>query len=172
VLLVMQSVDNSLRTFRRKTPFGTVLSTEQGHGTPNPTWIPQANQAAREAADIMDGIPVGSIFEALFDIPTTAHIMGGCPIGDSEDTGVIDPYHRVFGYEGLHVCDGSAITANLGANPSLTITAMTERAISMWPNKGEIDRRPSMGETYRPVSPIAPVNPAVPDGAPAALRPS
>jgi len=170
VLLVMQSADNSLRTFLRKTPLGTVLASEQGHGAPNPTWIPHANRAAREAADIIDGIPVGSVFEAVFDIPTTAHIIGGCPIGDTPATGVIDPYHRVYGHEGLHVCDGSAITANLGVNPALSITAMTERAMSMWPVKGEPDPRPPIGTTYRPVVPVPPSRPAVPAGAAAAWR--
>jgi cholesterol oxidase len=170
VLLVMQSADNSLRTFLRKTRFRTVLSTEQGHGAPNPTWIPHANRAAREAADIMGGLPVGSIFEAVFDIPTTAHIIGGCPIGDSPATGVIDPYHRVYGHEGLHVCDGSAVTANLGVNPALTITAMTERAMSMWPAKGQPDPRPPLGSGYQPVAPIPPLTPAVPAGAPASWR--
>ncbi len=170
VLLVMQSLDNSLRTFLRRTPLGTFLWTRPGHGASNPTWIPAANRAARAAADIMGGLPVGSIFEALFDIPTTAHIIGGCPIGDSADTGVIDPYHRVYGYEGLHICDGSAITANLGANPALTITAMAERAMSMWPNKGDTDPRPAIGEPYQRVDRVAPARTAVPTGAPAAMR--
>ncbi|MDX1511525.1 MAG: GMC family oxidoreductase, partial [Nitriliruptorales bacterium] len=96
ILLVMQSLDNSLQVFRRKTPLGSWLSSRQGHGEPNPTWIPAANEAARIAADEMDGVAVGSIFEALFDIPSTAHIIGGCPIGDSPETGVIDPWHRLY----------------------------------------------------------------------------
>ena len=79
----------------------------------------------------------------------TAHFMGGCAIGDSPETGVIDPYHRLYGHEGLHVVDGSAISANLGVNPSLTITAQAERAMAMWPNRGETDTRPAMGEAYR-----------------------
>ena len=79
----------------------------------------------------------------------TAHFMGGCAIGDSPETGVIDPYHRLYGHEGLHVVDGSAISANLGVNPSLTITAQSERAMAMWPNRGETDTRPAVGEAYR-----------------------
>ncbi len=75
-------------------------------------------------------------------MPLTAHFIGGCAIGDSSETGVIDPYQRVFGHPGLHVADGSAVTANLGVNPSLTITAQAERAMSFWPNKGEDDPRP------------------------------
>jgi len=170
ILLVMQSLDNSLQTLRKKTPFGALLWTRQGHGEPNPTWIPAANQAARWAAEEMGGQPLGSIFEATMNVPTTAHIIGGCPIGDSPETGVIDAYHRLYGHDGLHVCDGSAITANLGVNPSLTITAMTERAMSMWPNRGEADQRPPLGSPYQRVAPVKPQAPAIPADAPAALR--
>ena len=100
----------------------------------------------------------------------TAHFLGGCAIGDSPETGVIDPYHRVFGHPGLHVTDGAAISANLGVNPSLTITAQAERAMSLWPNKAEADPRPDLGEPYRAVTPVAPHRPVVPPSAPAALR--
>jgi cholesterol oxidase len=114
-------------------------------------------------------MPGGSVGE-IFNIPMTAHIIGGCPIGDSAETGVIDAWHRVYGYEGLHVVDGAAVTANLGVNPSLTITAQAERALSFWPNHGEVDPRPELGSDYRPLAPVAPRRPAVPAGAPAALR--
>jgi cholesterol oxidase len=100
----------------------------------------------------------------------TAHFIGGCTIGDSPETGVVDGYQRVYGYPGLHVMDGSAISANLGVNPSLTITAQTERAVALWPNKGEADVRPALGEAYRRLGPIAPKNPVVPEHAPGALR--
>lgn len=170
ILLVMQSVDNSLQVVRKKGLLGTRLSTRPGHGEPSPRWLPVANQAARLAAQRMGGDPVGSIFEATLNVPTTAHIIGGCPIGDSPQSGVVDPYHRVYGHPGLHVCDGSVITANLGVNPSLTITAMTERAMAMWPNRGEPDRRPPLGEPYAPVTPTPPRAPAVPPDAPAALH--
>ncbi len=165
ILLVMQTLDNSLRVFRK----GNHLTTAQGHGEPNPTYIPVANEAARAAAEIMGGEPRGAWNEALLDIPTTAHILGGACIGDSPDAGVIDPYHRIYGHPGLHVADASAISANLGVNPSLTITAMTERAMARWPNKGEVDPRPPLGEAYEEVPPVAPAHPAVPAGAPAAL---
>ena len=142
ILLVMQSRDNSLRMLRKKGLFRTKLTTEQGHGEPNPTYIPEANEAARLAAAAMGGHGGSTINEVLFDTPTTAHILGGAPIGPDRDHGVIDSYHRVFGHEGLHVIDGAAIGANLGVNPSLTITAMAERAISLWPRAGERDERP------------------------------
>ena len=81
-------------------------------------------------------------------MPLTAHFIGGCTIGDSPETGVVDPYQRVYGHPGLHVVDGSAISANLGVNPSLTITAQAERAMAFWPNKGEADPRPALGSAY------------------------
>jgi cholesterol oxidase len=83
---------------------------------------------------------------------------------------VIDAYHRVFGHDGLHVVDGSAVSANLGVNPALTITAMAERALSLWPNKGEPDPRPPAGQPYVRLDPVPPMRPVVPGGAPAALR--
>ncbi len=113
---------------------------------------------------------MGAWNETLLDAPTTAHILGGCVIGDSAESGVIDPYHRVWGYQGLHVVDGSAVSANLGVNPSLTITAMTERARAAWPNKSEPDSRPVAGDPYVRVTSVAPRSPAVPADAPAALR--
>ena len=88
--------------------------------------------------------------------PFTAHFVGGCVIGKSKKEGVIDPYHRVWGYPTLHILDGSTITANLGVNPSLTITAQAERALSMWPNKGDRDIRPGQDEPYRFINPIQP----------------
>ena len=100
----------------------------------------------------------------------TAHFLGGCTIGDSPETGVIDPYHRLFGHPGLHVVDGSAISANLGVNPSMTITAQAERAMSLWPNAGESDARPDLGAAYVRLPAVAPKNPLVPAHAPAALR--
>jgi cholesterol oxidase len=120
-------------------------------------------------AQEMGGMPGGTWLD-LFNIPTTAHFIGGCAIGESPERGVIDAYHRVFGHPGLHVVDGSAISANLGVNPSLTITAQAERALSLWPNHGEEDPRPSLGEGYQRVAPVAPRTPAVPAGAPGALR--
>ena len=97
-------------------------------------------------------------------------MAGGCTIGSTPDEGVVDGYQRVFGHAGLHIADGSAITANLGVNPSLTITAQAERAMSFWPNKGEADKRPELGTPYQRIEPVAPRNPAVPATAPGALR--
>jgi len=171
IALVMQSVDNSITTYTRRVP-GTrrrYLTSKQGHGVPNPTWIPAGNTAVRAMARLLGGTAGGSIGEP-FNRPLTAHFLGGCPIGDSVESGVVDPYQRVYGHPGLHVADGSAITANLGVNPSLTITAQAERAMAFWPNKGERDARPELGSAYLRIEPTAPVGPAVPDDAPAALR--
>lgn len=161
ILLVMQSYDNSLRLFRKRGIFGTRLVSRQGHGEPNPTYIPIANEAAKIAAEVMDGEPISMINEVLLNRPTTAHILGGAPVGADPESGVIDPYHRVFGHPTLHVVDGAAIGANLGVNPSLSITAMAERAMAMWPNKGEPEPRPTPRSAYEPVPPIPPNSPAV-----------
>jgi len=161
ILLVMQSYDNSLQLFRKRGIFRTRLVSRQGRGDPNPTFIPVANEAAKIAAKAMDGNPMSSINEVLLNRPTTAHILGGAPVGADPSMGVIDPYHRLFGHPTVHVVDGSAVGANLGVNPSLTITAMSERAMAMWPNKGESDPRPTPGSTYESVPPVRPNSPAV-----------
>ncbi|MFF2083517.1 GMC oxidoreductase [Nocardia sp. NPDC058176] len=165
ILLVMQSLDNSLTSYLK----GRRLVTKQGSGQPNPEWIPQAHDIARRYAAESDAI-TGNIATDIFNIPATAHYIGGCTIGDSRETGVIDGYQRVFGYPGLHIADGSAITANLGVNPSLTITAQAERAMAYWPNKGEPDPRPELGKAYQRISPVVPGRPVVPESAPGALR--
>jgi cholesterol oxidase len=170
IALVMQTHDNSITTYTKRGLTGRrKLTSRQGHGAPNPAFIEPGHRAVQLMAEEMTGTPGGSIGEP-FNVPLTAHFMGGCAIGDSPETGVVDPYQRLYGHPGLHVADGSTITANLGVNPSLTITAQTERAMSYWPNKGEADLRPSMDEPYRRMEPIAPKNPVVPDDAPAALR--
>jgi cholesterol oxidase len=170
IALVMQTADNSITTFGKRDRFGRwKLSSEQGHGAPNPSWIPVANEVVRRMARVMKGTPGGTIGEP-FNVPMTAHFIGGCAIGDSPATGVVDPYHRVYGYDGLHIMDGSAISANLGVNPSLTITAQAERALSFWPNKGTDDARPAVGTPYQRLQPVRPTAPVVPADAPGALR--
>ena len=168
--LVMQNRDNSLTVRAGRGPFGGFrLRSSQGHGEPNPTYIPQANEAYELMATHMNGYAQTGISE-VFDVPMTAHFLGGCPIGDSAETGVVDAYHRVFGHEGLHVVDGAAISANLGVNPSLTITAQAERAFALWPNRGDADARPTLGTAYVPVPPVTPASPVVPAGAVGELR--
>lgn len=170
IALVMQARDNSITTYTKRRLFGgRTMTTKQGSGEPNPTYIPEAHRAVTEMADYMDGVPGGIVTEPI-GIPMTAHFLGGCAIGDSPSTGVIDPYQRLYGHEGIHVIDGSAISANLGVNPSLTITAQAERAVSLWPNRGEADPRPAMGQPYQRLEPVLPKNPVVPQDAPAAYR--
>lgn len=169
ILLVMQSEDNSIRLETKRGLFRRKITSHPGHGTPNPRWLPVAHEAARVGARVMDGDAEASINESLLGIPLTAHLIGGATIGVDAGAGVVDPYHRMFGHPTLSVVDGAAIPANLGSNPSLTITALAERAMAAWPNRGEPDLRPAMGEPYRPVR-VAPRRPVVPEGAPAELR--
>ncbi|MDX6298139.1 MAG: cholesterol oxidase [Nocardioidaceae bacterium] len=171
IALVMQSHDNSITTYTRRSRLTgrRRLTSRQGHGRPNPTWIPVANEAVRRMARMVQGTAGGTVGEP-FKRPMTAHFIGGCAIGDSIESGVVDGYQRVFGHPGLHVVDGSAISANLGVNPALTITAQAERAMACWPNKGDRDPRPSLGSPYQRVAPVPPHRPAVPEAAPGALR--
>jgi cholesterol oxidase len=170
IALVMQHLDNSITTYTKRGKLGIRWYTsKQGHGEPNPSWIPVGNQVTRRIADKIDAV-AGGTWGELFNIPLTAHFLGGAVIGDNAEHGVIDPYHRVYGYPTLFVVDGAAISANLGVNPSLSITAQAERAASLWPNVGENDERPAQGEPYRRLEPIPPKAPVVPAEAPGALR--
>jgi cholesterol oxidase len=170
IVLVMQSLDNSMRVVYQRAWYGVRrLTTRPGHGSPNPTWIPAGHRAARLLADEIRGMP-GGAWSEVFNVPVTAHIIGGAVIGTDPSHGVVDAYHRVFGHDGLHVVDGAAVSANLGVNPALTITAQAERAMAFWPQRGRSDPRPPLGAPYRRVSPVPPLTPAVPADAPAALR--
>ncbi|MCA9588611.1 MAG: GMC family oxidoreductase [Myxococcales bacterium] len=136
ILLVMQPLDNHLRYVMRRRwywPFSKKLDSDRGSGEPAPVFIPVANLVAKKMAEKLDGIPQSGLIEVMLNKASTAHILGGCPIGKDADDGVVDPQHRVYGYRGMYVIDGSAIPANLGVNPSLTITAMAEHAMSHVP---------------------------------------
>ncbi|HTX46726.1 MAG TPA: GMC oxidoreductase, partial [Solirubrobacteraceae bacterium] len=132
ILLVMQTLDNSIRLkVKRRLPGGNVmLSTEQDPEHPNPVGIPVAYDAARWFAKKMNGTVQSGSTEGILAIPSTAHILGGAAIGSGPDTGVVDHRQRVFGYENLLVCDGATVPANIGVNPSLTITALAERSMT------------------------------------------
>ena len=168
IALVMQNVDSSLSVTGKKSIFGWRLTSKNDSDKPNATYIPAANEVVRRVAAKHGGVAGGHIGD-LIGAPFTAHFVGGCVIGDSPDSGVIDPYHRVWNYPTLHIVDGSSVTANLGVNPSLTITAQAERAMSMWPNLGEPDLRPEQGSRYVKVNFQRPQNPVVPPGASGAL---
>jgi cholesterol oxidase len=138
ILLVMQTLDNAIALRPRPGRRGSMrLQTEQDAAKPAPTFIPIANEAAAWIAKEIGGVPQSSLFEAILSIPTTAHVLGGVVIGRSPEEGVVDARHRVFGYENLLVCDGSVVPANVGVNPSLTITALAERAMSFVPDAAE-----------------------------------
>lgn len=148
IALAMQTADNSLTLSLRRRFGRLVMTSAQGHGEPNPSHLPQAHTAAAAIARRVEqegGVSAearGS-WPEVFGIPLTAHFLGGAVISASPEDGVIDPYHRVWGHPGLHVVDGSAVPANPGVNPSLTITALAERALSYWPKTDETDQRPS-----------------------------
>jgi cholesterol oxidase len=135
ILLTMQTLDNSmrLRPKRNLLGLGPRLQTEEDPKKPNPRFIEVANWATKRAAEKLDAVPQSGVAEAFMNVPTTAHILGGAVIGETPESGVVDARHRVFGYDNLLVCDGAAIPANIGVNPSLTITAMTEHAMSHVP---------------------------------------
>ena len=174
IALVMQSLDNSLTVSARRGPLGGVrLSGEPGEGEPNPSWLPVAHEVARRLAEVTGGVASGNWGE-IFGVPMTAHFLGGCVIGASSDDGVVDSWHRAHGYCGLHIVDGSAVPANPGVNPALTITALAERAFSHWPNRGGPDPRPPLGHAggrgpslasaLWQVQEVAPLKPVLPAG--------
>lgn len=169
VALIMQNVDSAISVRGKRGIFGYRLTSKNDSLHPNATYIPAANEVARRIAENNGGIAGGHIGD-LVNAPFTAHFVGGCVIGDSINTGVIDPYHRVYNYPTMHIVDGASVTANLGVNPSLTITAQAERAFSMWPNKGETDPRPTQNSNYQRVAAISPNKPFVPAGAVGELR--
>jgi cholesterol oxidase len=133
ILLVMQTLDNAIRLVPKPNRIGTGvhLQTEEDPSKPNPRYIPAAEHAARWFEQRLGGVAQGGITESVLNIPTTAHILGGAVIGVDRDSGVVDARQRVYGYANMLVCDGSAMPANPGVNPSLTITTMSERAISL-----------------------------------------
>ena len=170
ILLVMQARDNSLTTFVKSTIFGRKkLTSKQGYGEANPAWVKAGHDFARELARDVDGTP-GAVTTEPFGIPMTAHFLGGCVIGANESEGVVDGYLRAFGQPGLHIFDGSTLSANPGVNPSLSIAAQAEWAAAHWPNKDEADRRPKLGSKFRVIEPVEPKNPVVPKRASGALR--
>jgi cholesterol oxidase len=129
----MQTLDSTLKF--SKVRFRKRMKTNLEKGKAPTPLIPEANEYAEKLAKKLNGEPMMPNNEALFGMSTTAHILGGAVMGNDKIEGVIDKNNRVFGYKNLYVCDGSMISANPGVNPSLTITALTERAMSKIPNK-------------------------------------
>jgi cholesterol oxidase len=133
IVLVMQTLDNAIALRAKRTRRGARLQTAKDPERPIPTFIPVANQFAEWLAARTGGIAQTAFMEAVANIATTAHVLGGAVIGADASAGVVDARQRVFGYENMLVCDGSAVPANVGVNPSLTITAMAEHAMSKVP---------------------------------------
>ena len=151
ILLVMQAHDNALRVRWN----GRRLRSERATREPVPAWIPEANEAARQAAEVMGGLPGSALNEVLLNRPFTAHILGGAPIGATPADGVVDAWHRVWSEPGLHVVDGSAVSANLGSNPSLTIAAQAERALVVLARPRRARCAAALGAGYAAVRPTA-----------------
>ena len=137
IMLCMQSTEGHIEMRCGRPWYWPFRKSLYSRGGRVATFIPQANEFAGKTAGLIGGTAMSMVTEILFDIPATAHILGGCPIGRSPEEGVVDDRHRVFGYENLYICDGSVIAANLGVNPSLTITALAERAMSLIPSNSE-----------------------------------
>jgi cholesterol oxidase len=161
IALVMQNVDSALKVSGKRGLFGWRLTSKNSSDKPNATYIPAANEVVRRIAAKNGGI-AGGHYGDLINAPFTAHFVGGCVIGKDPEHGVIDPYHRVWNYPTLHIVDGSSVTANLGVNPSLTITAQAERAFSFWPNIGDVDPRPAQSDFYQRLDGVEPNNPVIP----------
>lgn len=165
VLLAMQTTDTSIDVFWKN----GMLRSHHGSGPAPLVHIPVVEDFANRLAYKMHG-DQAALWTEVLNRTASAHFIGGINIGASADKGVVDPYQRVFGYPGLHVMDGSVMPANPGVNPSLMITALAERAMSYWPNKGDDDARAALGSPYRRVPAVMPHKPIVPAGAPGELR--
>jgi cholesterol oxidase len=165
IMLCMQTTDTSIELYWKD----GFLRSRQGSGAPPSVHIPVAEEFADRLAKKMDGRE-GALLTEVINRTASAHFIGGIPIGASRETGAVDPYQRLYGQQGLHVIDGSVMPANPGVNPSLMITALAERAMSLWPNKGDADTRPPLGSGYERVDPVMPHVRVVPVGAPGELR--
>jgi cholesterol oxidase len=164
VALCMQTTDTSIELY-----WHHGLLRSRPSGTPPSVHIPIVEDFVDRLAKKLNS-GEGALLTEVINRNASAHFVGGIPIGDSSEHGAVDPYLRLFGQPGLHVMDGSVMPANPGVNPSLTITALAERAMSLWPNKGDADTRPPLGSGYERVTPITPHWPVVPAGAPGELR--
>jgi cholesterol oxidase len=164
IMLCMQTTDTSIELY-----WHDGLLHSRHSSTPPPVHIPVIEDFVDRVAKKLDSGEGALLFEAI-NRNASAHFVGGIPIGEGTESGAVDPYLRLFGQPGLHVMDGSVMPANPGVNPSLMITALAERAMSLWPNKGEADTRPPLGSGYDRVDPVMPHRPVVPAGAPGELR--
>ena len=164
VALCSQTTDTSIELY-----WHDGLLRSRPSGTPPAVHVPAIEDFVDRLANQLGGREAALATEVI-NRNASAHFVGGIPIAEGAESGAVDPYLRMFGQPGLHVMDGSVMPANPGVNPSLSITALTERAISLWPNKGDADTRPPLGSGYARVAPVMPHRPCVPAGAPGELR--
>ncbi|HEV3389865.1 MAG TPA: GMC family oxidoreductase [Solirubrobacteraceae bacterium] len=164
VALCSQTTDTSIELY-----WHDGLLHSKPSGTPPSVHVPAIEDFVDRVARKL-GAHEAALATEVINRNASAHFVGGIPIGESSETGAVDPYLRMFGQPGLHVMDGSVMPANPGVNPSLSITALVERAISLWPNKGDEDTRPPLGSGYERIDPVRPHRPVVPAGAPGELR--
>ena len=153
ILLCMQALDGEIEMRWLRPWFWPFRKFLVSRGEKVPTYIPMANEFAKKFANLTDGFAMSMLPEILFDVPGTAHCIGGCVIADSASRGVVDAHHRVFNYKNMYICDGSVVAANLGVNPSLTITALTERAMNFIPPAAETDWNDFAGSRRNSTSP-------------------
>ena len=139
ILLCMQALDGEIEMRWQRPWFWPFRKFLASRGEKVPTYIPKANEFAKKLAQLTGGFAMSMLPEILFNVPGTAHCIGGCVIADSAGRGVVDSHHRVFNYKNMYICDGSVVAANLGVNPSLTITALAERAMSFIPPAAETE---------------------------------
>ncbi|EMR01426.1 GMC oxidoreductase [Cesiribacter andamanensis] len=137
IMLCMQALEGHIRMSYRRRWYWPFAKSMQSSGQKIPTFIPEANAFAQTLAQLSGGTAMSMVSEVLFNIPSTAHILGGCVMGRSPEEGVVDHRHRVFGYQNMYICDGSVVSTNLGVNPSLSITALSERAMRFIPQAGQ-----------------------------------
>ena len=164
IALCSQTTDTSIELY-----WHDGLLRSRPSGTPPSVHIPEIEEFVDRVAEKM-GSREGAVLFEVINRNASAHFIGGIPIGESSESGAVDPYLRLFGQPGMHVMDGSVMPANPGVNPSLMITALAERAMALWPNRGDADMRPPLGSGYERVEPIMPHRPVVPAGAPGELR--
>jgi cholesterol oxidase len=135
ILLVMQTVDNAMKMLWKKTLFGGKMKIDNSGNKKVPAYIPVGQDVMERYAKKVNGVAQNILLEVLFNRPTTAHILGGCPMSESVETGVVDRNLKVHGYPDLYITDGSVIQGNIGVNPALTITALSEYAVALIPPK-------------------------------------
>ena len=139
ILLCMQALEGEIEMRWERPLFWPFRKFLVSRGEKVPTYIPKANEFAKQFAKLTGGFAMSMLPEILFNVPGTAHCIGGCVIADSPSHGVVDSHQRIFNYKNMYICDGSVVSANLGVNPSLTITALAERAMSYIPAAAEMN---------------------------------